>query len=194
MDFEEVILRDGEGGALSPITMAASIQNEDGTLYMESVASSIQGLQNQLNTAKGELQTALNAAKETVDAEIANIANGTTAVVASKLATSSTINGQTFKEDGSLVTTTFSEGTVASSLALTWPRPPAGRIQVVKIGLPGGCSVSLQPYPGSTIVLYARESNTWAGQFYPVTSSNVEIMSTSSSASLTTYYFVLIGC
>lgn len=194
MDFKEVILQDGEGGALSPITMAASIQNEDGTLYMESVASSIQGLQNQLNTAKGELQTALNTAKETVDAEIANIANGTTAVVASNLNTPFTINGQTFKEDGSLVTTTFSEGTVASSLALTWPSPPAGRIQVVKIGLPGGCSVSLQPYQGPTIVLYARESNIWAGQFYPVTSSKVEIMSTSSSASLTTYYFVLIGC
>ena len=196
MDFTEVVLRDGEGSALSPITMAASIQNEDGTLYRESVAGIIQGLQNQLNTAKGELQTTLNTAKEAIDTKLTNIANGDTAVVAYNLTTSSTINGGTFEEDGSLVTTLFFEGTASSSVNLTWPRPPVGRIQVIKINLPGGCSVYLQPFSGSesTIVLYAREGDIVTGQFYPVTSEKALIISTSSSASSTTYYFVLIGC
>ena len=196
MDFKEVILKDGDQ-CLSPVTIASSIYNEDGTLYAESVDTLMEGIQDQRITAETDFRNSIGLVRESANIEINKIIDGTTTVAASELRTRYTINGQVFDGKNDITTNSYISTSVDNWYTVVDP-PVKGATTVLNIGFKGQSSIYMNPSPNvNTLVIKKSASESDARfLFYPATSSDKYwALATSTSADTnTTYYMLLIGC
>lgn len=202
MDFKEVILKDGDQ-CLSPVTIASSIYNEDGTRYMESVDTLIEGIQGQLTAAETEFPDSIELFKESANAEVNKILDGTilddgtTTIAASELRSHYTINGQVFDGKHDIVTNSYVSRSVDNYYTVVDP-PAKGATTVLNIGFKGQSSIYMNPSPNvNTLVIKKSASESDARfLFYPATSSDKywALATSTSTDTDTTYYMLLIGC
>lgn len=196
MDFKEVILKDGDQ-CLSPVTIASSIYNEDGTRYTESVDTLIEGIQDQLTTAETEFPDSIELFKESANAEINKILDGTTTVAASELKSRYTINGQVFDGKHDVVTNSYVSTSLNNTSTIVAP-PAKGATTALNIGFKGQSSIYMSPSPNvNTLVIRKSTSESDARfLFCPATSSgsNWPLATSTSTDTDTTYYMLLIGC
>lgn len=196
MDFKEVILKDGDQ-CLSPVTIASSIYNEDGTLYTKSVDTLMEGIQDQLTTAETDFQSSIESVKESANAEIDKILDGTTTVAASELRTRYTINGQVFDGKNDITTNSYISTSVDNWYTVVDP-PVKGATTVLNIGFKGQSSIYMNPSPNvNTLVIKKSASESDARVlFCPATSSDKYwgLATSTGTDTDTTYYMLLIGC